>query len=34
MIGLVEKAGGVVAGIGAIVDRTGGEIDFGYPFRP
>jgi len=29
---LVKKAGGVAAGVGAIVDRTGGEIDFGVPF--
>lgn len=28
---IVRKAGGIVAGIGAIVDRTGGEIEFGVP---
>lgn len=31
---LVEAAGGIVVGIGSIVDRTGGAIDFGVPFRP
>ena len=31
---LVRQAGGVVVGIGSIVDRTGGKIDFGVPFRP
>jgi orotate phosphoribosyltransferase len=30
---IVRSQGGVVAGVGAIVDRTGGEIDFGVPFR-
>lgn len=30
---LVRRAGGVVAGVGSIVDRTGGKIDFGVPFR-
>jgi orotate phosphoribosyltransferase len=29
---LVRNAGGIIAGIGAIVDRTGGKIDFGVPF--
>lgn len=33
VIGLVRAAGGVVAGVGSIVDRTGGKIDFGVPFR-
>ncbi len=31
---LVKEAGGIVVGIGSIVDRTGGKIDFGVPFRP
>ncbi|HCW80993.1 MAG TPA: orotate phosphoribosyltransferase [Ruminococcaceae bacterium] len=29
---IVRAAGGHVAGVGAIVDRTGGKIDFGVPF--
>lgn len=33
VIDLVNQAGGVVAGVGSIVDRTGGKIDFGVPFR-
>lgn len=33
VIELVQQAGGVVAGVGSIVDRTGGKIDFGVPFR-
>ena len=27
------QAGGIVAGVGSIVDRTGGEIDFGVPYK-
>ena len=30
---LVKEAGGIVVGIGSIVDRTGGAIDFGVPFK-
>lgn len=30
---LVEECGGVIAGIGSIVDRTGGKIDFGVPYK-
>ena len=30
---IVREAGGVVAGVGSIVDRTGGTIDFGVPFK-
>lgn len=33
VIELVKKAGGIVVGVGSIVDRTGGKIDFGVPFR-
>jgi orotate phosphoribosyltransferase len=33
VIELVKKAGGVVVGVGSIVDRTDGKIDFGVPFR-
>lgn len=31
---LVKAAGGELVGVGSIVDRTGGKIDFGVPFRP
>ncbi|MCI1964773.1 MAG: orotate phosphoribosyltransferase [Oscillospiraceae bacterium] len=30
---LVQQSGGLVAGIGSIVDRTGGKIDFGVPYQ-
>lgn len=30
---IVRDAGAVVAGVGSIVDRTGGEMDFGVPFK-
>ncbi len=33
VIELVRAAGGVVVGVGSIVDRTGGEIDFGVPYK-
>lgn len=33
VIDLVRAAGGVVAGVGSIVDRTAGKIDFGVPFH-
>ncbi len=33
VIELIQKAGGIVAGVGSIVDRTGGKIDFGVPFK-
>ena len=33
VLALVQEAGGVVAGVGAVVDRTGGKIDFGVPFK-
>ena len=33
VIELVQKAGGVVVGLGSIVDRTGGKIDFGVPYK-
>ncbi len=29
----IQQNGGVVAGVGSIVDRTGGNIDFGVPFK-
>jgi len=33
VIELVQNAGGVVVGVGSIVDRTGGKINFGVPFK-
>lgn len=30
---LVKESSGVIAGIGSIVDRTGGKIDFGVPYK-
>lgn len=33
VLDLVQSAGGEVVGVGSIVDRTGGKIDFGVPFR-
>lgn len=30
---IVRSEGGVVAGVGAIVDRTAGRVSFGVPFR-
>ena len=33
VIELVRAAGGDIVGVGSIVDRTGGKIDFGVPFK-
>lgn len=33
VVDLVKAAGGTVVGVGSIVDRTGGKIDFGVPFK-
>lgn len=33
VIDLVKKNGGTVVGVGSIVDRTGGKIDFGVPYK-
>lgn len=33
VIDLVRERGGVVVGVGSIVDRTAGKIDFGVPYR-
>lgn len=33
VIEIVRALGGVVAGVGSIVDRTGGKMDFGVPFK-
>ena len=30
---LVKAAGGIVVGVGSIVDRSNGKVDFGVPFR-
>lgn len=30
---VVQKQGGVVVGVGLIVDRTGGKVDFGVPLK-
>lgn len=32
VIGAVQEAGGVPIGVAVLVDRTGGEVDFGLPF--
>ena len=33
VIELLRETGAEVAGVGAVVDRTGGSVDFGVPFR-
>lgn len=33
VIALVKEMGGVVVGVGAVVDRSGGAVDFGVPLR-
>ena len=33
VIDVVEKAGGVVAGVGSIIDRTNGKINFNVPYK-
>ena len=33
VIKLVQDAGGIVVGVGSIVDRTGGKIDFGVKYE-
>ena len=33
VIELIENLGGIVAGVGSIVDRTGGKMDFGVPYK-
>ena len=33
VINLVKEAGGVVVGVGSIVDRTDGKIDFDVPYK-
>lgn len=34
VIELLRETGAEVAGVGAVVDRSGGSVDFGVPFRP
>ncbi|HWP79222.1 MAG TPA: orotate phosphoribosyltransferase [Candidatus Acidoferrum sp.] len=34
VIEIARAAGGVVVGVGSVIDRTGGAMDFGVPFRP
>lgn len=34
VIELVRAAGGVVVGVGSVVDRSDGKVDFGVPFHP
>jgi len=34
VIEIVKAAGGIVVGVGSVIDRTGGTMDFGVPFRP
>lgn len=33
VIEVVKSAGGIVVGVGSIIDRSGGPIDFGAPFQ-
>ena len=33
VIALVKEVGGEVVGVGSIVDRTGGKVDFGVPYK-
>ncbi|MDD2556329.1 MAG: hypothetical protein PHX16_08590 [Syntrophaceticus sp.] len=33
-IELIKEYGGVVVGVGSLVDRHSGELDFGVPFYP
>ena len=30
---IVREAGGEIVGVGSIVDRTNGKMDFGVPFK-
>ncbi|MBQ9625064.1 MAG: orotate phosphoribosyltransferase [Clostridia bacterium] len=34
VMALVEKAGATVVGVGSMVDRSNGAVDFGVPFKP
>lgn len=34
LIDLVVKSGGVLVGVGVLIDRSGGKVDFGFPYFP
>ncbi len=34
VVEIVKASGGIVVGVGSVIDRTGGKMDFGVPFRP
>lgn len=34
VMALVEKSGATVVGVGSMVDRSNGTVDFGVPFKP
>jgi orotate phosphoribosyltransferase len=34
VVNLEREHGGIVVGVGAVVDRSNGEVDFGVPFHP
>lgn len=34
VISVLEQAGASVAGVSAIIDRSGGGVEFGHPFKP
>ncbi|MDD5766550.1 MAG: orotate phosphoribosyltransferase [Candidatus Marinimicrobia bacterium] len=34
MIDLVVKQGGIIVGIGVLIDRSGGKVNFGFPYFP
>ncbi|MDL2264518.1 orotate phosphoribosyltransferase, partial [Synergistaceae bacterium OttesenSCG-928-I11] len=34
VVDLVKERGGVVVGVGSVVDRSNGAVDFGVPFHP
>jgi len=34
VIAALEEAGAFIVGVGAIIDRSGGTVDFGRPFKP
>lgn len=33
VISVIEEAGGTIVGVGVLVDRSNGTVDFGYPLR-
>ena len=34
VVSLLQKCGAEVTAVGSVVDRSGGTVDFGVPFRP